>query len=73
VLIRQTTDAVNALRKAMKALEKAAPNGRDYYLQGDEAVQQATKEHNLRMSSVAEILEEMRELQMHVYDHAEDV
>jgi len=52
-LIRQTTDAMVALDLAIEAMVRAAPNGRDYYPQGADAVQQAQDEHRARIAAVA--------------------
>ncbi len=60
--------ADNALRSAERALEESAPNGRDYYPQGDGAIGQAIKEHVARVEKLRAIRAEIQELLQHVGD-----
>ena len=48
-LIESLCNASNALNDAYSALKETAPNGRDYYPQGPQALKQATDEHMLRL------------------------
>lgn len=50
----------------VEKLLATAPNGRDYYLQGDEAIKQATREHWARIAKINAILEELEALDAHV-------
>lgn len=56
-LIRQLQQAVTALMEAHYALENAAPHGRDYYPQGEGAIQQAIAEHRERLMKLGDIQE----------------
>ena len=59
-------EASDALRKAMEALRNAAPNGRDYYPQGESAVHRATEEHRARHQALKAVYDDMQELALHV-------
>lgn len=61
-LLERTTEAGRAVGDALDALERAGPNGRDYYPQGDEAFLRANLEHVDRMRRIRSVLEELREL-----------
>lgn len=54
-LLRQLTTAAEAARTLIEALNEAMPNGRDYYPQGDDAIQQARREHAVRIDAVRNI------------------
>ena len=54
-LLSQTTDAMLALSDAIKALQKAGPHGRDYYLHGNSAFPRALQEHEDRLTKLAEV------------------
>lgn len=52
-LLSQTTDAMIALSDAIKALQSAGPNGRDYYIQQDvTAFTQAQQQHGDRIAKL---------------------
>jgi hypothetical protein len=57
-LLEQATDAGNAIRQAMKAVEDAEPNGRDYYPQGSDALSKAQKEHVARLVKLRSVYDE---------------
>ncbi len=54
--------AGKALRAAMKALQEAAPNSRNYYVQGPDAYGKAAKEHASRQQRVQEVYNEIVEM-----------
>jgi len=54
-LIESLCNASNALNDAYAALRQASPNGRDYYTQGPDAMERATREHLDRMKRLDEI------------------
>ena len=54
--------SVNALRVAQDALCAAAPNGRDYYPQGDSASYTARDEHQDRLKRTKSVIEELEAL-----------
>jgi hypothetical protein len=58
-LIRQLRVAGEALLEARRALENAAPHGRDYYPQGKGAIQQAQTEHYERLRRIDDVYEEL--------------
>lgn len=55
-------DAVEALRGAVEAVRRTAPNGRDYYLQGPDAILQADREHRARMIALGTVKRELEAL-----------
>jgi len=61
-LVAQFHDAYTAIEAAQSALRQATPNGRDYYLQGDDALTQALKEHQARMDALWQIRNDMVKL-----------
>ena len=62
------TNAVTALTDALEALVHGAPNGRDYYPQGDDAFRQAAREHASRVERLTSVLTELSEIGNHVSD-----
>lgn len=58
----------SAIRDAIRTLENAGPNGRDYYPQGARATSQAMREREARIAKLAEVLAEIVTLQDHVAD-----
>jgi len=55
-------DALEAIRRAQTALQVAAPNGRDFYVQDGNATHEATEEHAARVRRLAEIEAELQEI-----------
>lgn len=51
-LLEQQTEACAALTRALDAMRAAAPNARDFYVQGPEAFEQAVAEHASRVKAV---------------------
>lgn len=58
-LLAQQNNASELLRDAIRALEQAAPNARDYYPQGSEAFPAASKEHRARVIKLMEVRAEL--------------
>lgn len=61
-LLSDVVDATRAIKRAEEALRKAWPNGRDYYPQGDAAMQKAVAEWDdmvARLRSVQDDLEKI--------------
>jgi hypothetical protein len=58
-------DALNVL--AVSHPEGAAPHGRDYYPQGENAYRDARKEHEARLQKLRDVVAELVEL----YEHCE--
>lgn len=67
VLLRQFKDARLALRQAVDALQCAAPNARDYYVQPG-GVSAAQREHEARIAKLREVEEEVYALMQGVQD-----
>jgi hypothetical protein len=67
-LLVQLQYATEALRAAEHALERAAPNGRDYYVQDEGAFEQARREHGSRVLRLAEVREELEQIAQAVYE-----
>lgn len=65
-LLQEYITAMDALRRAVEALQKTSPNGRDYYIQGPDALPKAVKEHSLRLHRLADTIHELITLAVHV-------
>jgi hypothetical protein len=55
-------EAAQAVSKARRALCEAAPNARDYYVQGEGAFGAATREHQARDQKLKDVLDELTAL-----------
>ena len=62
----QLDAAVNRLRAAQKAMVEAAPNGRDYYPQGQQMARIAMGAHERRCLDLNRMLAELEEQRDHV-------
>ena len=58
-LVEGLCEAVHALHEAGRKLAAAAPNGRDYYVQGSAATGVAMDQHEARMNKLREIITEL--------------
>lgn len=61
-LLEQYCDAITALHDAGRKLAAAAPNGRDYYVQGGDAIRRAMDQHDARMRKLREIINELEKI-----------
>ncbi len=61
-LIEDLCNASAAIDTAYGALKQTAPNGRDYYPQGPDALHEATKEHHDRLRRLDAIKSEIDQL-----------
>ena len=61
-LLTQLTTAADAVRDAISAVQKACPNGRDYYPQGKDAVREALRQHDNRLRCMADVLCDLSEI-----------
>ena len=68
VLFEQLANAIGALRSAAVEMDKAAPNGRDYYPQGPHALREAMEEHDARIVRLLAIKKELEEICENVGD-----
>jgi hypothetical protein len=67
-LLEQNRAAWNALRQAVEALDLAAPNGRDYYPQGNHAIGEAMREHTERVKPLLKAMRDLEAINEHIYD-----
>jgi hypothetical protein len=58
-LLDQLGNALTALHVATLVLGKAAPNGRDYYPQGEKVIYGALYQHKLRLQKLQEVIAEL--------------
>lgn len=58
-LLEAIGDALSALAKAKQALGGTAPNARDYYPQGPDAINRAIEEHVERIKRLESIRQEL--------------
>lgn len=66
-LLKGLENASYCLTQAYEALKQTAPNGRDYYPQGNEALGKATEEHMDRLRRLDAINDEIDELAGEIY------
>lgn len=66
-LVDGYSKAYAALKAARDALAATAPNGRDYYPQGPDAIREATKQHAARMKRLVEVENEIERLGLAIY------
>lgn len=67
-LIEQQRGVITALRGVLKALSAADPNGRDYYPQGNSAIQQAINEQNARAAVIQNLIHDHEAIVAYLYD-----
>lgn len=65
-LIRLNNEAFQALDEAIRAMTKACPNGRDFYVQGPDAIGEAMDEHYARLAKVTAAREELAAILEHL-------
>jgi hypothetical protein len=58
-LAEQFANAYSALGEAIRAVNQAAPNGRDYYPQGQSAINEAMAEHRTRIETLNRLRQDM--------------
>lgn len=61
-LVKQNMAVYRAAGKLLEALGEAGPNGRNFYVQGPQAMKHATDEHVARLAAVEKIQREMEEI-----------
>ena len=67
-LLKGYCNAISAIHAALDAMELIAPNGRDYYPQGNDACEAAIREHSRRWQAMVGVLNELQVLAEHVAD-----
>lgn len=70
-LLQQLMDAVSALRAAREAMQKAGPNGRDYYVQGDSSLRTAIQQHTDRLFKIDEVIADYETIMEGIADQAD--
>lgn len=65
-------DAIQAVEAAIDAVQRAAPNGRDYYVQGPDAFPRAQREHQERQRLLNRIVLELTQIAEHAHHHIPD-
>lgn len=71
VLLAQLEEAHRALTATVVALQEAAPNARDYYVDTPTSFTAAVREHQDRMTRVQSVLDEIEALHIAVSDQVE--
>ena len=61
-LVKQVEDAAHAVQAAIRAVEQACPNGRDYYPQGSDAIQEALRQQANRLHNLTAVNRELCEI-----------
>lgn len=61
-LLDALEEAYAAIHTAIEKLGETAPNGRDYYPQGPDALFKAQEEHFARMQKLEDVRRELQEL-----------
>jgi hypothetical protein len=57
-----------ALNLAIQSVQDTAPHGRDYYVQKDNPIQMAMREHAARLEKLRQVASELEALAIHVSD-----
>jgi hypothetical protein len=69
-LVEQFCNAASAIHKAMRVVEHAAPNARDYYPLGDMAFKRASAEYQDRLARLRSVADELEALSEYCEDWA---
>jgi len=69
-LIKQYEEAHQSVYHAVLETEKASPNARDYYPQGDSASYEARQEHIHRMERLRDVLRELEQILLRLHEEA---
>jgi hypothetical protein len=72
VLRDQYTDAAQSVRQAIDKLCDAAPNARDYYVQGPDAALAAQREHEARVTALKRVCDELMAIAEGVQDQIDE-
>lgn len=67
-LFDQAMDARSSLKNALDLMRRMTPDGRDYYVQGDGATEQARKDHARRTNAVSTVIDEIEEILIGITD-----
>ena len=69
-LLADNADAFTQIRLALEAMARAAPNGRDYYPQGNDATKEAIRAHNKHADALRDAMCHFETIAEHVADQA---
>lgn len=61
-LVQGYRDALEALGLAIEKVLETAPNGRNFYPQGDDAIHRAIEEHHERVHKLAEVRSDIEKI-----------
>jgi len=67
-LMDALNDAMRSLHDASRALSKCSPHGRDYHMQGPDAIGHAIRQHVSRMQRLADISKELMTISLCIAD-----
>lgn len=67
-LDEQYMTAARAVQDAIRAVQAASPNARDYYVQGPEAAQAAIREHSKRLELLNTVLMDLQAIWEHIVE-----
>lgn len=70
LLFKLNAEAVGSIVDAISKLNAAAPHGRDFYVQGPDALAQAMKEHDNRLERLRSVLAELETILEDLSDQA---
>ena len=65
-LIEDLTRASASLYQAILDVQRAGPNGRDYYPQGPDAISRAIADHVWRLKRLTDVRQELEDIIEHV-------
>lgn len=68
ILLEDLSTAMNAIREARMILDSISPNARDYYPQGETAINEAVAEHLDRIKRLNSVLTELEEMSQYIVD-----
>lgn len=68
MLMDQLGNAIDAVHEAGRKLAAACPNGRDYYVQGGDAIKAALDQHEARMAKLKSIATDLESIMEAVAD-----
>jgi hypothetical protein len=64
--------AYSAVGDAIRAVQSTAPNGRDYYVQGPDALGKANAEHLARLQRLSDVQKELEDLGVYCLNGGKD-
>ena len=67
-LLEQACNALRAIRAAQEAMGNAFPNARDYYVQGPDAFERASRQWEARIDALREIYTDLEAIAEHIAD-----